>query len=248
VLLLLAAPVACLGVLAFVIAAEAGGAVGDARHPALARVLLLYPTELCGAFFGVAIAAASAHTLEGGRPTLRRALRLAVSRRRQVILFAFIAATFFLVLRIAVYPMGTGGYLVGLLLGAIWSVSTLFVKPLIAIRHDEIGIALRNSLVLIRKHLTEVLAGVGLILLVVVVAFVPGFEALKHANLHGPDSASTLGLLPLGIALAFPVVAAGFAVNGVFAVLVSRLRSQSDKGTLALGGSELSTVPRPQNR
>jgi hypothetical protein len=84
-------------------------------------------------FFNTALIGAAIARLEGGNPTVGSAIALAWSRILPIIGYAFVSATFGLLLRMVAEKLGFLGRLIEFGAGLAWTVATFLVVPVLAV-------------------------------------------------------------------------------------------------------------------
>ena len=169
-------------------------------------------------FFNSALVYAAHERLAGGDPNISSGLNGAFHRVITIFMWAVIAATVGLILRILSSQarqrggiLGMIGYIVVQLLGAAWTMVTFFVVPLIVIEHRSLGDAFKTSLSMLRRTWGEQIAanfGLGIAgLLVGLVAFAISaalFFVLSPIGAIGVILAICIGaVLLIGVALVF---------------------------------------------
>ena len=169
-------------------------------------------------FFNSALVYAAHERLAGGDPNISSGLNGAFHRVITIFMWAVIAATVGLILRILSSQarqrggiLGMIGYIVVQLLGAAWTMVTFFVVPLIVIEHRSLGDAFKTSLSMLRRTWGEQIAanfGLGIAgLLVGLVAFAISaalFFVLSPIGAIGVILAIGIGaVLLIGVALVF---------------------------------------------
>lgn len=161
-------------------------------------------------FFNTALVGAAMIRLNGGRPTLSAGLNVALSRIGPLFVYAVIAATVGLILRMIEERLGFIGRMVIGLIGLAWTVATFLVVPVLATRNLGAVDAVKESVGLLKNTWGENLigqAGIGLVF------------GLIHFGL----AIVTVGLGALGAALGGGALAVlGFAI-GVIAILLVAL-------------------------
>ena len=176
-------------------------------------------------FFNTALVGAAMQVLDGGRPTLGSALKLALSRIGVILGYAVISATVGVILRIIAERLGFIGRLIEGVLGLAWTAATFLVVPILAAENVGPWQAITRSTALLRQTWGENLignAGISLVmsLITALIAFAGfGGGALLLVN----------GLTVLGVALIAAAAAAILllilftaALTGVYAAVVYR--------------------------
>ena len=169
-------------------------------------------------FFNSALVYAAHERLAGGDPNISSGLNGAFHRVITIFMWAVIAGSVGLILRILSGQarerggiLGIVGYIVVQLLGAAWTMVTFFVVPLIVIEHRSLGDAFKTSLSMLRRTWGEQITanfGLGIAgLLVGLVAFAISaalFFVLSLFGTFGVILAIVIGaVLLIGVALVF---------------------------------------------
>ena len=193
----------------------AGGlGVGDIVL-ALAFYILAYFVII---FFNSALVYAAHERVAGGDPNIRSGLRGAWYRVITIFMWAVIAGTVGLVLKILSGQAGQRGGILGIvsqivisLLGAAWTLLTYFVVPLIVIERRPLGDAFKTSLSMFRRTWGEQVAGnfglgIAALAAYLVAAGIIVLLFLALSPLGGVGIATTIGIgvvLIVGVALVF---------------------------------------------
>jgi len=162
-------------------------------------------------FFNSALVAAANVCLAGGHPKVSDALGLAAGRIGRIAMWALVAATVGMALRILQDRLGKIGRLVVALLGAAWSLLTYFIVPVIVFEDLDMTESVKRSGRLFKETWGEEVAGglsLGVIYLLLIV---PGFALMFLGFFARP-------LLLVGILL-------GIVYFLLFATVVSALKS-----------------------
>lgn len=169
-------------------------------------------------FFNCALVYAAHQRMAGGDPTIRSGLRGAWYRVITIFMWAVIAGTVGLILKILSGQAGQRGGILGLvsqiiiaLIGAAWTLLTYFVVPLIVIERRPLGDAFKTSLSMIRHTWGEQIAGnfglgIAAFLTYLVAAGLIVLMFLALSPLGGVGIATTIVVgvvLVVGIALVF---------------------------------------------
>ncbi len=102
-------------------------------------------------FFNTALVGAAMMRMDGGNPTLRDGINIALSRVGSILGYALIAATVGMILRAIQERVGfVGGIIVGLL-GVGWTMATFLVVPVLAARDVGPIDAVKESAMLLKK-------------------------------------------------------------------------------------------------
>ena len=110
-------------------------------------------------FFNTALVGAAIALLEGGRPTVGVALKLAFSRIGAVLGYAVISATIGILLQALAERLGLLGRLIEVTLGLAWTAATFLVVPILAAEGIGPWQAIERSTALLRKTWGENLIG-----------------------------------------------------------------------------------------
>lgn len=112
-------------------------------------------------FFNTALVGAAMIRLEGGQPTLGTGLQVAMSRVGAIFIYAVMAATVGLILRMIEQRLGFIGRMVVGLIGLAWTVATFLVVPVLVTRNVSAVEAVKESTGLLKKTWGENLIGQG---------------------------------------------------------------------------------------
>ena len=167
-------------------------------------------------FFNAALVHAANERLGGGDPTIKSALRGALSRAGKILPWAILSATVSIVLRSLEERVGALGRIVVGLIGLAWALVTFLVLPLIVIEGVGVREAVRRSKDLFKRTWGEnVSAQIGFGL-VCFIAIVPsGF--LGYAGLTAASNSPENLLFP-GIAIAVAVIWAVVVIGAISAM------------------------------
>lgn len=184
-------------------------------------------------FFNAALIGAALMHLRGERPTLGDGLRIAASKLPAILGYALIAATVGMVLRALEERAGFIGRWIVALIGAVWSLATFMVVPLLV--SQEIGPleAVQRSTQLLKRTWGENLignAGIGLAFGLMTMLVVLATLALVYLSLsaHAPGLAVLFGVLG-GIAVILLAVVQS-ALHGIYAAAVYRYAEEGTVG------------------
>lgn len=125
-------------------------------------------------FFNSALIACAIIRFQGGNPTLSDGLSAASKRLPQIVAWALVSATVGLILKIIESRSKKVGQIVAGLLGAVWSIATYFVVPVLVVEKAGPVDAFKRSTSILRKSWGEALVsnfGIGLL------TFIPTFLA-----------------------------------------------------------------------
>ncbi len=110
-------------------------------------------------FFNTALVGAAIAVLDGGRPTVGAALKLALSRIGAILGYAVISATVGVLLHALAERLGLIGRLIEGALGLAWTAATFLVIPILAAEGIGPWQAIQRSTALLRKTWGENLIG-----------------------------------------------------------------------------------------
>lgn len=110
-------------------------------------------------FFNTALVGAALERLDGGDPTIRSALGVAVRRIGPILGYAFISATVGMILRFVAERLGFIGRLIETGVGLAWTVATFLVVPVLAAEGIGPVEAIEKSVGLLKKTWGESLIG-----------------------------------------------------------------------------------------
>lgn len=112
-----------------------------------------------GVFFQAAVVAGATQRLRGGDPTFRSALGAAARRAGPILMWAAFAATVGVVIRAVQDRLGLVGRLVVGLLGAAWSLATMFIVPALVLERTSMRISFTVSASTFRRAWGESVVG-----------------------------------------------------------------------------------------
>lgn len=154
---------------AFIIAAVVGLSFGfglntsrierhgvDSYIPLFAMYVVTYSI---GIFFQAAVVAGATERMRGGDPTVGSALAAAGRRIGPIVLWAIVAATVGVILRIIQDRLAFVGRIIAGLLGAAWSLATFFVVPVLVLEERSIQDSFRRSVSVFRSTWGETVVG-----------------------------------------------------------------------------------------
>lgn len=185
-------------------------------------------------FFNTALVGAALIRLDGGDPTLRDGLRIAISRLPQIIVYGVIAATVGMILRWISERAGLIGALIAGVLGFAWSVLTFLVVPVLAAEGVGPVAAIKRSGELLRRSWGEQLIGnlgIGLVfgLLAFIAFLVAGAVLFMLAQVS--TTALIIGVIAFVLLIGL-ILLIGAAMNGIFTASVYRYATKGDAGTM----------------
>ena len=193
-------------------------------------------------FFNTALVGAAMIRLDGGDPTVRDGIRIAMSRLPAIIGYAIIAATVGMILRWISERAGIVGSIVAGILGFAWSVATFLVVPVLVVEQVGPIEAVKRSSAMLKKTWGEQLVGgfgiglvFGLIMLAVGIiggAIIVGLAAVSTALM-------VVGIVALILAVGAVALVAS-ALGGIYTAAVYRYATTGEAGefgTDALAGA-----------
>lgn len=131
------------------------------RGPAmyLPLFLLYVVTYTIGIFFQAAVVAGATERMRGGDPTVRSALGAAARRIGPIVMWAVVAATVGVIIRVIHDRVGIVGKIIAGLLGAAWSLATFFVVPVLVLEDHPIGESFTRSVNVFKQTWGETVVG-----------------------------------------------------------------------------------------
>jgi hypothetical protein len=176
-------------------------------------------------FFNVALVSCSMTRLDGGTPSVREGLRVALSKAHVILGYAFIAATVGMILRAVEERVGFIGRFIVMLIGAAWSMATYLVVPVLVV--NEVGPlrAIEVSTELLKRTWGESVIGqfgigIGFVLIYIGI-FAGGALVVCGAVLTHSPVVIALAVLALAITLIFAVLVHS-ALSGIYAAVLYR--------------------------
>ena len=196
---------------------------------------LFYVVQYFVIFFcNTALVGAAMIRLRGGDPTVGDGFQIAVSRIRDILGYAIIAATVGMVLRAISERSGLLGRLVVSGVGLAWNLATYLVVPVLVV--EDVGPieAVRQSASYLKRTWGEQIAGnLGMGLVFALISLGPiAVGALVFAAAVGLQSPALAVAALAGVAVA--LVAIGLvssALGGIYAAAVYRYAAEGETGT-----------------
>jgi hypothetical protein len=184
-------------------------------------------------FFNSALVACAIIRFKGGDPTVMDGIKAATSAIHYIALWALVAATVGLILKIVESRSENVGRIVAGLLGAAWSMLTFFVVPILVVEHQKPWEAFKRSKNIMFKSWGETLASsfsLGLFnLIVFLVAAVPIVAGVMLVSSVG---ALGYALIAVGILL---VIAGVLCVSALDSILLAGLYIYAEEGVVPEG-------------
>jgi hypothetical protein len=200
-------------------------------------------------FFNTALASAAMIRLDGGDPTVRDGVRLAMGKLPNIIGYALISATVGMILRALQERFGFIGRIVVGMLGFGWTVATFLVVPVLAAQDVGPIEAVKRSTSLLRNTWGENLignAGIGVaggmltfgLILVSAMLFVGAVATQSIALMLVVGAAAVIALVALSLFQA--------AMHGVYSAALYRFAEDGDPGQ-GFDRALLESAFRPKN-
>ncbi len=202
---------------------------------AMAGLIALYPMTFISVFFNVALAGAAAASLEGRPIGVREALDISWKRVGRISQWALLAAGVGFILNEVAARIPGAGRLASWLLGAAWSLATIFAVPLLALEGTGPLETAKGSVRLIKGKWGEGITGLVSIAAWSIIAFVPiaiAFGAGLAVRGNDPNLGAALIAIAIGGLLLISALA--LATREIFAVALYRYANgSSDTGGFA---------------
>ncbi|HEY1516491.1 MAG TPA: DUF6159 family protein [Solirubrobacteraceae bacterium] len=236
-------------VLAFAGAALIFWVGGYLDHPgrstprlALIWVIASFPLTWVSTYLGVALAAAASAALDREHLGVRAALAVSQRRLGQITAWSLLATVVGFILREIVSRIPWGGKLASVLVGAAWSLATLFAIPILALEGCSAIQCADRSARLFKERWGEGVTGNVVIGAWTMVITIPaGILLGVGISVHRQDPARGLALLIAGLVALMTVSAVASAVRGVFVVALFKYAREGE----VLGGFAESELQRP---
>ncbi len=170
---------------------------GWASHPGqesrlLLAVLITYlPSTFISTFVGVGLCAAAAAAMDGDHLSLKQALGVSCRRISQILLWSLLATGVGLLLEQLAARLPLGAKVATWLAGMAWSIGTMFVLPIIALKGCDAPECVHQSAGLVKKRWGEgitgsLVIGAWSIVVAIPLGFVVGIvEAASHSRATG---------------------------------------------------------------
>jgi hypothetical protein len=125
-------------------------------------------------FFNVAIIHCARMRLDGGDPTVADGFRAAAQHLGRIAAWAAVSATVGIILKFIAERSALVGKIVSSLLGAVWSIATFFIVPVMIFERRSLRDSVKTSTELISKTWGESLVGHGGIGVFTMLLVIPG--------------------------------------------------------------------------
>ncbi len=112
-------------------------------------------------FFNVAVIECASIRLRGGDPTVADGFRASMQHLGRIVVWALISATIGVILRVIAERAKIVGKIISGLLGAVWSIATYFIVPVMIFEKRGIRDSVKQSTQLIAKTWGESLVAAG---------------------------------------------------------------------------------------
>jgi hypothetical protein len=116
-------------------------------------------TSATGIFFQAAVVAGATERMRGGNPTVGSALAAARRRLGSILMWAVLAATVGIGLRVLEDRLGFVGKILTRFIGVGWSLATFFVVPVLVLEERSVGESFRRSSGLFKRTWGETFTG-----------------------------------------------------------------------------------------
>jgi hypothetical protein len=116
-------------------------------------------TYAVGIFFQAAVVAGATERMRGGDPTVGSALAVAGRRLGPILMWAVVAATVGMVIRVVHDRVGFVGRIIARLIGAGWSLATFFVVPVLVLEDRSVRESFNRSVSVFKQTWGETVAG-----------------------------------------------------------------------------------------
>lgn len=193
---------------------------------ALAAIIGLYPMTFLSVFFNVALAGAAAASFDGRPIGVREALGISWKRVGRIAQWSLLAAGVGLILEQIASRIPGAGRLASWLLGAAWSVATIFAVPLLALEGAGPLETAKESVNLIKSKWGEGITGLVSIGAWTVLVMVPvGILLGVGIGIRDQDPTAGAALIAIAVGAILLVSALSLATRQVFSVVLYRYAS-----------------------
>jgi hypothetical protein len=209
-------------------------------HLALAAIIAIYPLTFLSVFFNVALAGAAAAHFDGHPIGVREALGISWKRVGRIAQWSLLAAGVGLILEQIASRIPGAGRLASWLLGAAWSLATIFAVPLLAFEGRGPLETAKDSVRLIKGRWGEgitglVSIGAWTIIVTIPVALLFGIGVVVDRN----DANLGAALIAIAVGGFLLISALSLATREVFSVALYRYANgASDIGAFATADLE----------
>jgi hypothetical protein len=112
-----------------------------------------------GIFFQAAVIAGATERMRGGDPTVGSSLAAAGRRLGPILMWAVVAATVGILLRMIQERLGVIGKIVTSIVGAVWSLATFFIVPVLVLEERSVADAFGRSASVFKQTWGETVVG-----------------------------------------------------------------------------------------
>ncbi len=212
---------------------------------ALAAIIGLYPMTFLSVFFNVALAGAAAASFDGRPIGVREALGISWKRLGRIAQWSLLAAGVGLILEQIASRIPGAGRLASWLLGAAWSLATIFAVPLLALEGAGPLETAKESVHLIKSKWGEGITGLASIGVWTVFAMIPvGILFAVGLSVRNQDATLSAALIAIAVGAILLVSALSLATRQVFSVALYRYAS----GVPDTGGFAAADLEEPFRR
>jgi len=212
---------------------------------ALVAIIGLYPMTFISVFFNVALAGAAAASFDGRPIGVREALDIAWKRVGRIAQWSLLAAGVGLVLEQIASRIPGAGRLASWLLGAAWSLATIFAVPLLALEGAGPFETAKDSVHLIKSKWGEGITGLVSISIWTIFAMIPvGILLGIGIGTRAENPTTGAALIAVGVGALLLVSALSLATRQVFSVALYRYAT----GASNTGGFAAADLEEPFRR
>ena len=214
------------------IATDEGGIIGIGGYLVLFVFYFVQYTVII--FFNSGLVGAALIRLDGGDPTVKDGIQIAMKNLRSILGYALIAATVGVLLRIIKEKAGILGKILSALGGLAWSLATYLVVPVLVTSGVGPIDAIKDSTRILKRTWGEQIAGTigigfffGIATVVYSIIVVPIFIMLAIAKTPLVFLLTVLGLIVLGYIL---LALISSALKGIYSAALYRFATTGDAG------------------
>ena len=200
-------------------------------------------TYAIGIFFQAAVVAGATERMRGGNPTVGSALAAAGRRLGPILMWAVVAGTVGMVIRAIHDRVSFVGKIIARLIGAGWSLATLFVVPVLVLEEHSIGQSFTRSVSVFTQTWGETVVGGSSLGAAAVCAWV---TLVAVVGLLAYAGAGAIALMVFGAGVIFLMLFFS-ALQGVYVALLYRYATEGHT-TSGLDGDLLKQAFVPKGR
>jgi hypothetical protein len=190
---------------------------------ALAAAIGLYPMTFLSVFFNVALAGAAVSSFDGRPIGVGAALGISWKRLGRIAQWSLLAAGVGLILEQIASRIPGAGRLMSWLLGAAWSLATIFAVPLLALEGAGPLETAKESVHLIKSKWGEGITGLVSIGAWTIVVMIPvGLLLGIGIGIRNQDATASAALIAIAVGAILLVSALSLATQQVFSVALYR--------------------------